>query len=862
MPPHQQKEQFQGEVSVQSQHRPAKLAALIGLCAVFVPPVALAAGIVTDGGTATSVSAGANGRQTVNIAPSVGGVSHNTYTSFNVGTAGADLNNTTVAARTIVNQVTSTNPSLIQGNIAVLGPRANVIIANPNGITVDGGSFTNTGNVALTTGQVSFNDFTNGTGQLQRNVVLNTSSGAINIGPGGLAGAMLNLELIAKQVRVAGAVQNSFTNPNSKVRIVAGDSRAEVDTSVSPTDNLDPWVSYSSTGSGTPLGYAIDIASGGSLTGGRIELIATDQGAGVRHAGAAFATAGDFVVSGSGDLQLVSGTVRAANDVLIGSAGLTGGGALTAARNLQIASNKVHLDSSTLSAGTAVQAGSIVIGSTGQVHTEPVTIDHSTLSATGGVGLFDAGAGVSMMATQLNATQNVIAQVNSLTLGSDASGTSQWTSQQGTVAITAPGAVQLTGSKIDGVGGTSVQAGSIALMSGNGNASTAQSSGGDVTLNATAGYSQTDSSVIAAGNATIHGSSVAIASSALPAAVAATAGGVLIQSDTDLTNTAGLIQGQTRNTGAAASEGAVTLLAVGTIRNDASAGTQGILFGKNDDVVLRAGGDIVNHQSRILSNAKLTLAAQGDVQNLLDKTIGANSEQPATWTSSGTRWLFLRNHSTGFDVDYGSIPAVGQVPYLVSQTGTTITGRNVSNIGGQMLANGSADISITAANVFHNEALASGSAHFSRSCMIFCRSSASSTIATTGGAISAGGNLTIHAGTLAENIGGQVLSVGDMTVTAPKVRAVGITGYTALARDRGFKAFFGDNWARLYSADVGGNWLAIGGALTINGQGQIEGGSFDGQTVTASNGIVTLRARSRQPVAIDSHVGLTSWLWQ
>ena len=846
---------------MQAKFRPARLAVLLGFWALVIPPVAIATGIVADGGTATTVSTGANGRQAVNIAPGVAGVSHNTYSSFNVGSAGADLNNTTVAARTIVNQVTSTNPSLIQGNIAVLGPRANVILANPNGITVDGGSFTNTGNVALTTGQVSFNDFTNSAGQLQRNVVLNTNAGAINIGPGGLAGTMLNLELIAKQVRVAGAVQNSYTDPNSRVRIVAGDSRAEVDTSVSPTDNLDPWISYSSTGTGTPLGYAIDIASGGSLTGGRIELIATDQGAGVRHAGAAYATAGDFVVSSTGNLQLVSGSVQAANDVLVNAASLTGNGSLSANRNIQIASNTVHLDSSTLAAGTSSQTGNIIIGSAGQVHTEPVTIDHSTLTATGGVGLYDAGPGVSMTATQLTAAQNVVAKVASLSLNADGTGQTQWISQQGTVAITAPGAVQLAGSKVDGVGGTSIQAGSIALASANGNASTVQSSGGDVALNAAGSYSLTDSSVIAAGNATIHGSNVTITSSTLPTTVAAVAGGALIQSDTDLTNTGGLIQGQTRNTSQAPSEGAVTLLAGGTIRNDATASTQGIVFGQNDDVVLRAGGDIVNHQSRILSNAKLTLAAQGDVQNLLDKSSGANGEQPTAWTSSGTRWLILRNHSSGFDVDYGTIPALGQVPYLVSQTGTTISGRNVSNIGGQILGNEKADISINAANTFHNETLATGSAHFYRSCTIFCREIASSTVSTTGGAISAGGNLTINAGTLAENIGGQVLSLGNLTITAPKVRAVGITGYTALARDRGFKAFFGDTWARLYAADVGGAWLAAK-ALTINGQGQIEGGSFDGQTVTASNGITTVRAKSRQPVSIESHLGLTSWLWQ
>jgi filamentous hemagglutinin family protein len=842
---------------VQSPHCPTKLAVLLGLCAVFAPPQAYGAGITPDGGTATTVSTGANGRQLVNLAPTTAGVSHNTYTTFNVGTAGADLNNAVVRARTIVNQVTSTNPSLIQGNIAVLGPRANVILANPNGITVDGGSFTNTGNVALTTGQVSFNDFTTSGGQLQRNVVLNTGLGAINIGPGGLAGAMLNLELIAKRVRVAGAVQNSFTDPNSKVRIVAGTSRAEVDTSVSPTDNLSPWVSYSSTGSGVPLGLAIDITSGGSLTGGRVELLVTDQGAGVRHAGAAFATAGDFVISSTGQLQLAGGSVKAANDVLIGTSALTGAGALSADRNVQISSNKVQLDGAVVSAGTAAQAGSIVIGASGQVHAVPVTIDHSTLTATGGIGLMDAGPGVSMTATQLTAAQNVIAQVGSLMLAADASGVSQWTSQQGTVQVTTPGAFRVTGGKIDGVGGTSVQAAAIALAN-----TTLQSSGADVSLSSAGAYTQAGANVIAAGNLSVQAGSVAVsAQNGTPASLAAMNGGLLIQSAADLTNIGGLLQGKTRNTAQSASEGAVTLLAGGSIRNDVFGGTQGIVFGQDDDVVLRAGGDVANHQSRILSNAKLTMVAQGDLTNTLDKTPGANGEQPTTWTSSGTRWLVLRNHSTGFDIDYGSLPAPGQVPYLVSQTGTTLSGHNVSNVGGQVLAN-NGDITVNATNTFHNEALPAGSAHFSRSCMIFCSTSASSTVSTIGGALSAGRNLSITAGTLAENIGGQVLSIGNLTVTAPKVRAVGITGYTALARERGFKAFFGDTWARLYAADVGGNWLAIGGALTLNGQGVIEGGSFDGQSIAASNGVVTLRARSRQPVSIESHAGLTSWLWQ
>lgn len=47
--------------------------------------------------------------------------------------------------------MTSTNRSLIEGEIAVAGPRANVVLANPNGIVINGGSFVNPGHVALAT---------------------------------------------------------------------------------------------------------------------------------------------------------------------------------------------------------------------------------------------------------------------------------------------------------------------------------------------------------------------------------------------------------------------------------------------------------------------------------------------------------------------------------------------------------------------------------------------------------------------------------------------------------------------------------------------------------------------------------------
>lgn len=267
-----------------------------------------ASGVVADGSTATTVNVGAGGRITVGVAGAVGGVSTNSYREFNVPRAGVDLDNATARARTILNQVTGTNPSLLEGPLSVLGPRANVVIANPNGISVNGMVVQNIGNLALTTGQVSFNDFTVN-GQLQRNLILTTNRGLIDIGPAGLSGTLLNLELIAKQLRVGGKVENYYTDANSRVRAVVGDSHAEIDASVSPGDNLTPWISYTAGTGATSKQIALDITAAGSLIGGRVELIVTDQGAGVRNAGAAYATAGDFVISDSGDLELASGKI-------------------------------------------------------------------------------------------------------------------------------------------------------------------------------------------------------------------------------------------------------------------------------------------------------------------------------------------------------------------------------------------------------------------------------------------------------------------------------------------------------------------------------------------------------------------------
>jgi filamentous hemagglutinin len=113
-----------------------------------------------------------NGAPLVDIqTPSAAGVSRNTYQQFDVGAPGAVLNNSrtnaqsqlggwvqgnpwlaTGEARIILNEVNSQNPSFLNGFIELAGRRAEVIIANPSGIQVNGAGFINASRATLTTG--------------------------------------------------------------------------------------------------------------------------------------------------------------------------------------------------------------------------------------------------------------------------------------------------------------------------------------------------------------------------------------------------------------------------------------------------------------------------------------------------------------------------------------------------------------------------------------------------------------------------------------------------------------------------------------------------------------------------------------
>ena len=308
----------------------------------------------------------------VNVtAPTNGGVSMNKYDQFNVEKQGAILNNSYVTSKTelagyvqgnsnmvngtakvIVNQVTSDTPTSMNGYLEVAGQKASVVVANPNGITVDGGGFLNTEHAVLTTGRAELD----GAGNLQNYRV---EQGKVSIEGKGLDGKRADsVSILARTIDVnAGVWANKLNTRTGQNHIDA--------------NNLKATALESSTVETKPT-IGLDVAAVGGMYANHITMVGTEAGVGVNLNGVVAGTQSVSVdtnghLSVNGTLQSDTSLVAKANSIqntkTIASGGdlaletkeLTNTGHITSAKNGHVKVEETLTNNNTMAAGANTQ---------------------------------------------------------------------------------------------------------------------------------------------------------------------------------------------------------------------------------------------------------------------------------------------------------------------------------------------------------------------------------------------------------------------------------------------------------------------------------------------------------------------------
>ena len=271
-------------------------------------PMALANPVVpAQGALGPKTEEARNGMTVVNInTPNDKGLSHNQYDAFNVDHKGLILNNanrpvnTELAgyimgnpnlvgptANTILNEVTGTGATSMNGALEVAGNKAHVIIANPNGISVNNGTFINASSATLTTGNPIINNGSITGYQVQQ--------GSITVGEKGLnASKTARTDMLAEAVQLNGKVWAQ------DAQVVTGKNAISVDATGTVTN-------VSKTGESTPIG--LDVAAIGGMYANSMYLVGTNDGFGVNNQGVLSAQ-NKLTVDSTGKLQN-TGTIAA-----------------------------------------------------------------------------------------------------------------------------------------------------------------------------------------------------------------------------------------------------------------------------------------------------------------------------------------------------------------------------------------------------------------------------------------------------------------------------------------------------------------------------------------------------------------------
>ncbi|HGH7043830.1 TPA: hemagglutinin repeat-containing protein [Neisseria meningitidis] len=439
------------------------LSLLLGSALILTSSSATAQGIVADKSAPAqqqpTILQTGNGIPQVNIqTPTSAGVSVNQYAQFDVGNRGAILNNSRSntqtqlggwiqgnpwlargEARVVVNQINSSHSSQLNGYIEVGGRRAEVVIANPAGIAVNGGGFINASRATLTTAQPQYQaGDLSGFKIRQGNVVI--------AGHGLDARDTDYTRILSYHSKIDAPVWGQ------DVRVVAGqnDVAATGDAHSPILNNAAANTSNNTANNGThiPL-FAIDTGKLGGMYANKITLISTVEQAGIRNQGQWFASAGNVAVNAEGKL-VNTGMIAATGEnhaVSLHARNVHNSGTVASQDDANIHSQTLDNSGTVLSSGrlTVRNLGRLKNQNNGTIQAARLDMSTGGLDNTGNItqtgsqaldlvsaGKFDNSGkiGVSdVPQTGLNPNPSVIPQIPSTATGSGSS----------TVSVSKPG---------------------------------------------------------------------------------------------------------------------------------------------------------------------------------------------------------------------------------------------------------------------------------------------------------------------------------------------------------------------------------------------------------------------------------------
>ncbi|EPS1224230.1 hemagglutinin repeat-containing protein [Burkholderia cenocepacia] len=806
-----------------------RLAAFGALIAAGAIPMWAHAQIVGAGPNAPSVIQTPNGLPQVNInKPGGAGVSLNTYNQFDVSHAGAILNNSPTivntqqagyingnpnlgagqAARIIVNQVNSTAASQIKGYVEIAGSRAEIVLANPAGIVVDGGGFINTSRAVLTTGVPQFGADGSLTG-------FNVNRGLVTV-----QGAGLDTSSVDQTDIIARAVQANAAIYAKNLNVIAGTNQV----------NHDTLVATQIAGDGPAPAVAIDVAQLGGMYANRVFLVGNSAGVGVANAGTIAAQAGDLTLQSDGRLVLTGKTTASGDMALSAAGGIQNTGTTYAQQSLSASTSADLTNSGTLAAqqNTTVNAGSInSTGTLGAGVNSDGSVAHSgdlNLAASGqltATGQNVAGGNASLTGARVNLAGSQTAANGNLSLNAtagDVNLSNATTSAQGAIQANASGTVINDHGSLSSGGGTTLTGGNLSNQSGK------VSSQGPLSVNVAGQIANQSGELVSESTADVRGGAIANNQGTLQSTAGMTVAG------TSLDNTAGRITSLNGDGLSVTTSGQLTN-AAGTTAN----GAQGGVIGGNGDVSVQ-GANVVN-RGAITSNTNLRVSGQsidnggGSLQaaqkvavdagarlinnggsivgqtaaltgTTLDNSAGAvqanqvslnatdlvNRGGTITQTGAGAMSVNVSgtlDNSTGGTLQTNSTDLTLAPAVLVNDGGTITHAGNgtltlgggtgsVSNVGGAIASNGrvvaqTGTLNNTAGSINAQNGLAAtvGGTLNNASGKLLSNtelSVASGTLANDGGQIGASTNATIHTGSMT-NQGGSIVGP-NLSVTA------------------------------------------------------------------------------------------------